>query len=109
MPLLIMLRSPTTALVTLISSVMVLFVKVSLFSSCFSRRMLGKLGLKRCFSNGNELVLRYAIYAFDWPKILLLCASRETGNANSGFLLSTKLIFFGFHITLFASTTKHVL
>ena len=51
----------------------------------------------------------YAIYALDWPKVLLLCASRETGNANSGFLLSTKLIFFGFHITLLASTTKHVL
>lgn len=51
----------------------------------------------------------YAIYALDWPKVLLFCASRETGNANSGFLLSTKLIFFGFHITLFASTTKHVL
>ena len=49
MPLLIMFRSPTTALVTLISSVMILFVKVSLFSSCFSRRMLGKLGLKRSF------------------------------------------------------------
>ena len=51
----------------------------------------------------------YAIYALDWPKVILLCASREIGNANSGFLLSTKLIFFGFHITLFASTTKHVL
>ena len=51
----------------------------------------------------------YAIYALDWPKVLLLCASREIGNANSGFLLSIKLIFFGFHITLFASTTKHVL
>ena len=62
MPLLIMLRSPTTALVTLISSVMVLFGKVSLFSSCFSRRMLGKLGLKRSFANGNELVLRRLCY-----------------------------------------------
>ena len=57
MPRVLILRSPTTALGTLIMSVMVSCVKVRLI-------VLDKLGLKRSCSSGNELVLRKLCYVF---------------------------------------------